>query len=498
MKKMIKVLCIVLCAALLMGIGAMVTLALLQDSDEAYNVMTLGNVYIDQNELERDANGDLVAFTQGKPLYPAWYQNGSIPWADAAEWPVAGDEAWKVVEDNENVIDKFVTVTNTGKSAAYVRTIIAVEVGEGGACDPYIHLVINEAPAWNFAWVDGGAIVEIDGNYYCIGVFTHTTAVAPGETTVPSLKQVYLDVAAKNEDVEALGDTYEILVVSQAVQTKGFATAEEALTAGFGTITTTTHPWTTGVNVPALVNTAEELAAALNSGKNVILNADIEDAPVATTAPYGNKLGIAQNGGTLDGNGKELMFDSHSGDHYGIMTSGGTIKNVTIGGAFRGIVVMNAQEDVIIDNVIIDDEYVCYALNTAEGNGTKNVIVSNSTLKGWTSIGNTVKSVSFTNCTFGQGTYYTNVYGRLVKPYVNAVFENCEFESLFYVDLSSLAAGQTVTLRNCTVNGVKLTAENWTTLVAPENTCGAGQISIELRDGTYMTAGNVADYVIFE
>ena len=246
-----------------------------------------------------------------------------------------------------------------------------------------------------------------------------------------------------------------------------------------------------------VADTATEVTNALAAGNDVIFATDIE-APVATTAPYGNKLGIAQNGGTLDGNGKELMFNSYSGDNYGIMTSGGTIKNVTIGGAFRGIVVMNAQEDVIIDNVIIDDEYVCYALNTAEGDGTQNVIVSNSTLKGWTSIGNTVKSVSFTNCTFGQGTYYTNVYGRLVKPYVNAVFENCEFGSMYYIDLSALAADQTVTLRNCTVNGVKLTAENWTTLVAPESDCGAGQISIELRGGTYMTATNVADYVIFE
>jgi hypothetical protein len=58
--------------------------------------------------------------------------------------------------------------------------------------------------------------------------------------------------------------------------------------------------------------------------------------------------------------------------------------------------------------------------------------------------------------------------------------------------------GEKVTIKNCTVNGVKLTAENWTSLVAPESTCAEGQISIELKDKSYMTAENVADYVVFE
>ena len=247
-----------------------------------------------------------------------------------------------------------------------------------------------------------------------------------------------------------------------------------------------------------MVSTADELVATLKDGKDVVLNNDLTDVAVNTTAPYGNKYGIALNGGVIDGNGNDLIFNSNSGDHYGIMTSGGTIKNVNIGGAFRGIMIMNPTADVVIDNVVIDNEDVCYAVNTGEGDGTRSISISNSTLKGWTSIGNTVKEVSFTNCTFGQGTYYTNVYGRLVKPYVNATFSNCDFSSKYYIDLSALAADQKIVLENCTVNGVKLTAENWTTLLATESACGEGQISIELRDGSYMTAENVADYVIIK
>ncbi|MBR6545282.1 MAG: hypothetical protein IKT66_07705 [Alistipes sp.] len=232
----------------------------------------------------------------------------------------------------------------------------------------------------------------------------------------------------------------------------------------------------------------------------------INNHPVNTTAPYGNYYGVKHDGVLFDGNGNTLDFEmgelkNGKADNYGIMTSGGTIKNMSISGVFRAIMIMNPTEDIYIDNVVIADEDdwgVCYPINTGEGDGTKDLYISNCTLKGWTSIGDAVKYVEFTNCKFGQGLYYTNVYGRLVKPYVNAVFENCEFESLFYIDLSALIDNNTVTLKNCTVNGVKLTAENWTSLVADEDNCGEGQISIELKNGSYMTADNVADYVIFE
>ena len=252
-----------------------------------------------------------------------------------------------------------------------------------------------------------------------------------------------------------------------------------------------------------IVNTAEDLFALMAEGKNVMLGSDLNDVAVDTKAPYSNYYGIAQNGGIFDGNGHTLDFNEgllHNGklDNYGIMTSGGTIKNVTITGVFRAIVIMSPTEDVVIDNCTIVDEDVCYAVNTAEGNGQANIIIKNSTLAGWTSIGNTVKSVSFTNCTFAQGTYYNNVYGRLVKPYISAEFVNCDFCDMAYIDLSALASDATVTLDGCSINGVALTASNWISKIAPESSCGVGQISIEARNGSYMTSTNVLDYVVIK
>ena len=66
----------------------------------------------------------------------------------------------------------------------------------------------------------------------------------------------------------------------------------------------------------------------------------------------------------------------------------------------------------------------------------------------------------------------------MIRPYVTTVFTDCEFEQDFYIDLSALGNDCTVTLTNCTVNGVVLTADNYSQYITIENYS--------------------ADYVIFE
>jgi hypothetical protein len=251
------------------------------------------------------------------------------------------------------------------------------------------------------------------------------------------------------------------------------------------------------VVAPEVVENTAALQAALAEGKNVALVRDLTiNNDEGITAPYGNKTALSQNGGVFNGNGKTITADL-PGDNYVYMTNGGTTKNVNITGAFRGIMVMSATQTVYLDNVVSGGNGVVYAFNTGEGDLTQDVVATNCTFNGWSSW-SLLKSATFTNCTFGQGTYYTNVFGRLGKPYVNTVFDGCDFCSKYYIDLSALKADQKVTVKNCTVNGVKITAENWTSLVAPEDTCGEGQISVELKNGTYLTAENVADYIVFE
>ena len=247
-------------------------------------------------------------------------------------------------------------------------------------------------------------------------------------------------------------------------------------------------------NVTYIDNHTAYLQNVLEAGKHVVLSSDLT-INEGITAPYGNKTALSQKGGIFDGNGKTITADL-PGDNYIYMTNGGTTKDLNITGAFRGVMIMSPTQTVYLENVVSGGTGVVYALNTGEGDSTQDLVATNCTFNGWSSW-SLLKSATFTNCTFGQGSEYSNVIGRLGKPYVNTVFEGCDFCSKYYIDLSAFV-GTKVVIKNCTVNGVKITAENWTSLVAPEDTCGEGQISVELKNGTYLTAENVVDYVVFK
>jgi hypothetical protein len=115
----------------------------------------------------------------------------------------------------------------------------------------------------HWSWETVATDVVIDGNVYVVKCATYlgpksnpTGILAPGATTYASLLQVYMRPDATNEDVDAIdgnaNGTYDILVFSQAVQTDGFDTAEEALDTAFGDATAENAPWDK-VSVPKIV-----------------------------------------------------------------------------------------------------------------------------------------------------------------------------------------------------------------------------------------------------
>ena len=218
-----------------------------------------------------------------------------------------------------------------------------------------------------------------------------------------------------------------------------------------GTKTYTTSETTELSDLAAMTKEVE-------AGDTIILNADVS-GDAATTAPYGNKYGVKLDGGILDGNGNELSIECY-GDDYGIMTSGGTIKNLKIEDGCRAVMIMYPTENVILDNVNIGGDGVLYPINTGEeGSNPVKLIVTNSVLAGWTSYGDgVISSASFTNVTFKQGTYYNNIYGRVLKPYANTILTDCKFMEHMNLDLSALVTGNTVTIKNCTVNGQEVNA----------------------------------------
>ncbi len=210
------VLVLVISLLCLMAIGT--TLTYFTDTDfDSNTTMVVGKVEIEQHEKNRSGN-DIS--TEELKLYPvtSGLVDGLIP-----------------VENNG--VDKFVSVENTGSEAAYVRTIFAFEMKNDGNSP-----VGNEVQLVQVGIVMTDVTFIKDGVSYIIGVRTYADPLAGGATTDPSLKQVYLASAADNTFFDAVGVEYDILILSQAVQAKGFETAgaEAALNAAFGAVDTNT------------------------------------------------------------------------------------------------------------------------------------------------------------------------------------------------------------------------------------------------------------------
>ena len=212
------------------------TLAYFTDTDDAVNTMAMGGVAIIQNETDRYGN----AFQQNQALMPAVYTT-EINGTNIMD----GDLFNPAIN---NVVDKIVTVTNEAPAGsvnkdAYVRTILAFETNdvyaEGANTNPkdahWEYFCVNG----DFEYLKNGndfVTIEVNNVKYVLGVKVYADPLAPGNTTTPSLKQIYMSPDANNEVAQLFGDEYTILALSQATQVTGFANAEDALNEAFGEI----------------------------------------------------------------------------------------------------------------------------------------------------------------------------------------------------------------------------------------------------------------------
>ena len=197
-----------------------------------------------------------------------------------------------------------------------------------------------------------------------------------------------------------------------------------------------------------------EMEEAIANGEDVVM---MDDVTVSASDTYSNSgygaTGLTvTNGSVFDGNGNTLTVkNANGGWDCAVNPQNGTVKNVTVAGAFRGIFMGSASGDVYIDNVIVKD--VVYTFNSDGGNKNYGVYISNSKLYGWTSFSDVHKEVVFTNCTFGEGNGYA-----FCRPYNSpTVFENCVFEEGFEFDTSKTSD---ITFKNCYYGDTLITSEN--------------------------------------
>jgi len=424
-----KKLLMVLSLAMVAVIAITGTMAYLTSTDDDVNVMTVGNVKIDQIEKERvtqtnSGTDELKDFSQDKPLYPAV---GEIKWAEGTagrvyqQWSTGGSSA--LFDANlKNVVDKMVFVENTGISDAYVRTVFAFEAGTMTA-----EQINNKLIHWNrntdhWSWTDfsDDMTIEVDGVKYFVRTATytgnagtnkdvHTNGVLPaGETTRPSLLQLFLDKEATNELCASFGEEYDILVVSQAVQAAGFADATTALNEAFGNISVSNHPFngiktdswdgtadTTWYNDTATeftLTTSEQFAGLAKlvdsgktfEGKTITLNKDVdlyaedENREAICFEPIGSYRNETAFKGTFDGKGHTISnlnqntWALDNGYYYGDLGLGlfglvedATIKDLVVDGAsisgesaICGTVAATASGDCTFENIQIKNSNV--------------------------------------------------------------------------------------------------------------------------------------------
>ena len=230
-----------LCLLLIMLLSS--TLAWFTDQTEVTkNTMTVGNISIKQLEQYRDETGTLKLWhpkngvSYVPDLWPAVpnYATGKL---ESVQFGINGQQ-YSLYNQDQKVINKIVSVDNESSYPAFVRTVFAFEMlkTETGWENPLetgdVILNVNGQIEWP------GAMIKIDDVVYVVGVYTYQNALDAETRSAPSLLQFYLNQTVGNEFITAVGTEYDILVLSQAVQTAGFENygANGALNTSFGEV----------------------------------------------------------------------------------------------------------------------------------------------------------------------------------------------------------------------------------------------------------------------
>lgn len=487
------------------------TMAYLTDTDSDVNVMTLGNVKIAQHEYQRVIeNGAyktdtidnqtsyvLEAFEQGKALLPATdpSNNGAGTWdSTTVRMSQVDSYGGMQVFVNPNAQDKFVTVENTGKTDAYVRTLVAIECGSGD-----VNLI---GSSYHSNWSKNAVgKVEINENTYYVYEYIykgasdgsrHVGGVLPaGETSYPNLSQVYLKSVATNEDMAAIdgngNGTLDILVVSQAVQAAGFADAQTALDTAFGEITATNNPWADDVKLPVFVTNDAELKAAIDEGAEEIILESGNYGVIDVTVNRNLTLSAAANADV-----KIAGIDGQSNNN----STNVTIKGVTIDNSLQteGWYIGTAQNikpcvGVWGGNYTFEN---CTFYVTGESKAETGIMSWWTTNKG---------VMNFTNCTFNGGNGSARgmqIYGNYDLNVTNCTFNTAKDYSIKYVG----AEGCVATFKNnnvtATTNFVQTGSAPYAganyTLVFEGNTLASGinHVYVDNAEGQTITINGEA------
>lgn len=407
------------------------TLAYFSDRNVTPNVFTWGDVEITLNE----------SFEQGVEL---------IPGVD---------------------IEKIPTITNTGKTDAWVWLTFSIPSaldnwnptgGESGSNNNVIHWnplgVTTEGYGDNDNWVtndkiqkaitngylpEGTTAADIKTNnttwdvfnelvaggnayqemiadvQYNTYVLPYNKALTPGETTLPNITKVFLDAQV---DIDPEGNLYKVVN---------------------GTVTPIT--WNVNTNGNPIIYVA---AYGIQKDNNI---ADVDAAYAAFKSQWGDTANANTNAAVVATPSNGAVRPAG----YAPKADGETIDGLTVVDRsddetnLRALYKNGMTGDLTVNNSVLDGTY---AMNvTAAKTATVKLSATNTTFMGWVSYSGW-ETATFTDCTFrlnSEGTY------NVIRPYDPTTFTNCEFKGTeLWLDKLD---GAKITLVNCTYNGKLIT-----------------------------------------
>lgn len=204
----------------------------------------------------------------------------------------------------------------------------------------------------------------------------------------------------------------------------------------------------------------EALRSALSQGAYAVMQGNM----TANAEETGPTCFTQTNGGVIDGNGYWMYAyaaSNNPGNDSAIRTSGGTIKNLNIWYAWKGIYIVNGPNPskLYLDNVTVNpSNAVNYAIHCDQGAG-KGLEAANCKFYTVVAYAASIGDVKFTNCEFGANTKY--VGNASCNAYAPTEFVGCAFEEGFTV-----ATYAACTFEDCTLGGVALTEANIGELVS--------------------------------
>lgn len=248
---------LILCLVLCMVTTLSGTIAYLTDTDGDVNVMTLGNVDIHLEELERIDHSPMSRSLDGLQAFQD----------DKMMHPLVGDltdrsNPWNL-PNNVAFLDKIVRVHCTSRHAnAFLRVYIglpsALRDVDGSGMDA-LHMLTGDGvcladslPAAQWPWAFDEACsrmgVSIDGVPYDMLCFNYQPLLAPGDITAPVMAGLWLDSLLDTADDSGsryampingqkqpldydFSNGLQVPVLAQAVQADGFPDARTAFQA---------------------------------------------------------------------------------------------------------------------------------------------------------------------------------------------------------------------------------------------------------------------------